>query len=168
MSGIPRAVLQWWPHFNEAGRQYKLDPYLLAAIAWRESRGGDALTPPGPEGTGDVGHGHGIMQIDDRSHARFIAEKDENGMPLWTKPRENILEGARILREECLHHFPDEEGLGVAAYNCGAHGVNAGLSRLPPGATPLQRLNAVDAHTTGGDYAVSVLKHRTEFAAAGA
>ena len=46
-------------------------PALLAAIASRESRCGNVLDSAG---FGDVGHGFGIMQIDDRSWSADMSE----------------------------------------------------------------------------------------------
>ncbi len=54
------------PEITAAARQYGLDPDLLAAIAAQETGGPD--TNASRNVVGDGGHGHGIFQIDDRSH----------------------------------------------------------------------------------------------------
>ncbi len=51
--------------FEVAGEQYHIPPALLAAIASRETHGGSVLAR---NGTGDHGHGFGVLQVDDRSH----------------------------------------------------------------------------------------------------
>jgi hypothetical protein len=54
------------PEIAGAAERYGLDPDLLAAVAAQETGG------PGSNGgrnvVGDGGHGHGLFQIDDRSH----------------------------------------------------------------------------------------------------
>jgi soluble lytic murein transglycosylase-like protein len=114
---------------------------VLGAIMDRESGGGRYLSPPGPAGTGDMGHGRGLMQIDDRDRppfpgrAAFIAGDD------WKDPAKNILFGARILAsyyDHCNGHL----GRAVAAYNAGPVVFTA----LDP-----------DVHTTGKNYSRDVL-----------
>lgn len=51
--------------FEVAGAKYDIPPALLAAIASRETHGGSLLSK---NGTGDHGHGYGILQVDNRSH----------------------------------------------------------------------------------------------------
>lgn len=51
--------------FEVAGQKYDIPPALLAAIASRETHGGSVLAR---NGTGDHGHGFGVLQVDDRSH----------------------------------------------------------------------------------------------------
>lgn len=114
---------------------------VLGAIMDRESAGGRLLYPPGPTGTGDRGHGRGLMQIDDRDNpafpgrAEFVASED------WKDPGKNILFGARILHayyDRCNGHL----GRAVAAYNAGPVAFQA--------ADP-------DFHTTGKNYSRDVL-----------
>ncbi len=50
-----------------AASAYGLDPKLLAAVAAQETGGPDANS--GRNVVGDGGHGHGLFQIDDRSHS---------------------------------------------------------------------------------------------------
>lgn len=52
---------------DSAARRYHLDPRLLAAVAAQET--GGPATNSGRNIVGDAGHGHGLFQIDDRSHA---------------------------------------------------------------------------------------------------
>jgi soluble lytic murein transglycosylase-like protein len=141
---------------------YGLDPLLVLAVLDRESLGGEALTPSGPRGTGDKGHGRGLMQIDDRAHP-FTSAEDDTGKPLWAEPSFNIHYGCMLLARLMLH-FKGAEAPALAAYNAGQVRVSRALAALPPGATPEQVLAACDAVTTGGDYASYVLKRRAAFA----
>ena len=77
--------------FQKVGKEQNLDYLLLAAICSRESGFGRYLTPPGPGGTGDSGHGHGLMQIDDRTWGVWLASHD------WPSPYTNITKGAQLL-----------------------------------------------------------------------
>lgn len=49
--------------FEHVGEEHHIPPALLAAIASRESHGGSALAK---NGTGDHGHGYGVLQVDNR------------------------------------------------------------------------------------------------------
>jgi len=69
-----------------------LSPFLLYAIGARESGWGSYLTPKGPGGTGDYGHGRGLMQIDDRSNQAWLAAND------WRDPLVNLRRGVSILK----------------------------------------------------------------------
>jgi len=74
--------------YHEAIVEGALRASVAVAIIWaigsRESRWGLALSPPTPAGTGDYGHGRGLMQIDDRWHPEFI------GSGGWQDPQANI------------------------------------------------------------------------------
>src|SRR4051812_32892658 len=87
-----------------AAHRTGVDVYLLAAICDRESLGGYALTPTGPSGTGDHGHGLGLLQIDARFHPEFALQKLSDGTFAWQDPQMNINKGAEIL-EVALRHF---------------------------------------------------------------
>jgi soluble lytic murein transglycosylase-like protein len=144
---MPRANRLWAPYFVGAGRIYRVPAELVAAVCWRESRGGDALRPRGPSGFGDNGHGRGLMQIDDRSHACFLAETDDHGKPLWQYPSHNIDYATREVLAKGLAAFPDSLEGGIAAYNARADRVQMALKN---GRHP-------DSVTTGGDYVAEVL-----------
>lgn len=120
--------------------------YLLMAIASRESRFGLLLDS---DGTGDGGHGRGIMQIDDRSHAEWIENHD------WQDPAENIEYAADVWLDNynyfCDHFDLIEDNLALvwaatAAYNCGAGNVKKALTNG----------DDVDSRTTGRDYSADV------------
>lgn len=61
-----------WPVIAEANRIYGLPPYMLYAVGSRETN----LTNE----RGDNGHGHGIFQLDDRSH--IIPEGFDNNVEM--------------------------------------------------------------------------------------
>lgn len=67
-----------------------VDPSIIAGLGDRETLWGLLTSPKGSGGTGDFGHGHGLMQIDDRTWASWLASND------WTDPYTNILKGAQI------------------------------------------------------------------------
>ena len=77
---------------------YRLSPFLLAGFMEQESDYGRALTPPGPTGTGDGGHGRGLMQIDDRAHPEFIAKVGADGKPLWQDPDQALRYAVGVYR----------------------------------------------------------------------
>lgn len=78
----------------QVARESGVDPFLIYALGQRESRWGEALRPKGPGGTGDSGHGRGIMQIDDRSFGSWLAAND------WGDPYTNISKGAAVLKQK--------------------------------------------------------------------
>lgn len=139
-----------------AGREWDVNPFLLAAIMDRESHFGATLSPANdPAGTGDGGHGRGLMQIDDRSHKDFIASGK------WKDPLENIRYGASVLAGNIAFFKRSSAGPGdprplsgdallkaaVASYNTGAGNV---LKSLKAGHDP-------DTTTAHGNYASDVL-----------
>lgn len=143
---MPRANRVWAPYFVGSGRAFRVPAEIVGAVCWRESRGGALLIPPGASGTGDGGHGHGLMQIDDRYHAAFLAQTDGFGKLLWQKPADNIGYGAGVLADK-LAAFPDSLEGGIAAYNASAERVALALKN---GRHP-------DAVTTRNDYVAEVL-----------
>jgi hypothetical protein len=134
-------------------------PEVLAGIMMRETAGGTSplLDKPGPEGRGDRGHGHGLMQIDDRSFPEFCASAD------WPDPAKNIDFGAKVLQrkraylaEKMLGHYLDDENLeraNIAAYNAGEGRVLRSLMEHED----------VDTHTAHGNYSREVLRLATVY-----
>lgn len=160
---LPDRLHPYEAHFVAAATKTGLDPALLAAICDRETLGGTAkgYTPKGPAGRGDGGHGHGLMQIDDRYHAKFIATGN------WSRADANILYAAELLASN-IRRFHDADPPGavfcaVAAYNCGCTRVERVLRtyREVPGGPSIEE--AIDARTTGGNYARDVLARRARF-----
>lgn len=149
----------WLPYFSEAAKKYNFDQDVLMAIASRETNIQNIL--------GDGGHGHGIMQIDDRSYPDFCNSDD------WKDPRKNILKGGEVLnskrkdisdsvgrRNECKgNRFQgltlSDLGLlrsSIAAYNCGCRAYYAICVYGNP-----------DRSTTGGDYSADVINRAEVF-----
>jgi hypothetical protein len=135
--------------FNSAAAVTGLPPALLAAIASRESRCGNALDQ---DGNGDGGEGFGIMQVDRRSHTP-AGEGDP-------RSQAHIDQAAGILKD-CLNTMVGKFATAqparqlqaaIAAYNCGTSNV----------ASP----DTADAHTTGHDYSNDVWE-RAQFYAVG-
>jgi len=123
------------PQIAAAAARHNLDPRLLAAVAAQET--GGPGSDSGRNVVGDGGHGHGVFQIDDRSHA-FA------GTPAAMDPAQNA-----------------DYAAGLLASNLGRYGgnVHAALSAYNTGSP-----SATGTRTTWGDgstlgYADSVLRH---------
>lgn len=154
-----QAALRYYPHIarvaesvtlpqdEELGR--RLIPILLG-IGSRETAWGTSrfLDIRGPGGRGDKGHGHGLMQIDDRSHALYI----NTGQ--WSEASSNIAYGASVLLASAS--YLRRRGLVDPLLTLGAiAGYNAGAGRV---FQFIRRGDAPDKATTGGDYAQDVLR----------
>lgn len=155
---LPPRLARWARHLTAAAALYELDALLLAAIMDRESLGGDALNPKGPDGTGDNGHGRGLMQIDDRTHRRFTDAADDVGRELWADPAVNVLYAARLLSRN-LRSSDGDEDMAIAAYNAGMQRA----FRATRNADPSGRRAALDAITTGRNYVSDVQARRAAF-----
>jgi soluble lytic murein transglycosylase-like protein len=155
---LPPRLAQWALEVQCAASMYRLDPLVLAALLERESSGGEALSPPGPAGVGDCGHGRGLMQIDDRWHRLFVSTG------LWAEPAFALLYGARLLRRG-LDAFKGDYPAAIGSYNAGISRVQLTLASLPPAASIGQRIAAIDRVTTQA-YVAGVLKVREQLAAA--
>jgi soluble lytic murein transglycosylase-like protein len=158
---VPERIARWMPMIRPIADNYRVDPLLLAAVVDRESLGGEALTPKGPAGTGDKGHGRGLGQIDDRAHP-FTSCTDDTGKYLWKDPWLNLSYSARLLRR-LLDTFSGDVAPALAAYNAGAKRVRNAMNALPADAPLADRIRAVDSVTTGKDYAQDVLRRRDSF-----
>lgn len=129
----------WLAFFAEAAQSFNWPVELLLAIASRETNVRNIL--------GDGGHGHGIMQIDDRSFPNFTSSDR------WKIPRLNILKGAEVL--DLKRRFLSRRGVtgtllaraSVAAYNGGEARVKRAID--------LGR--DVDSVTTQRNYSADVL-----------
>lgn len=135
-------------------------PEVLAGIMCRETRGGTSplLDVPGPGGRGDNGHGHGLMQLDDRSFPEFCSSED------WKSPALNIDYGARVLFRKGVSlanrasifnlTAAQMERAAIAAYNCGEGNV----------VRALQAGLDVDYYTAHQDYSKKVLEYAALYA----
>ncbi len=136
--------------------------FFFAGVIARESGFGAYLTPRGPNGLGDGGHGHGLGQVDDRWNE---AEPEISALRLqhiesgdWTDPEKHLLFCAELLRRlwdqlEQLNLEDERLQATAAAYNAGAPRV---LALLAQGLSP-------DSATTGGNYGADVLTRADTF-----
>lgn len=107
--------------FISAGEAHGINPFLLAAIAERESNYGAALDS---DQKGDGGHGHGIMQIDDRTWNTWLIANS------WRDPEVNIGKAGSILKDDLdsiSSRYPNISAELIAAAVIGAY--NAGRTR---------------------------------------
>lgn len=132
--------------------QFGHRPEVVAGILMRESRGGEILDD---EGLGDRKHGHGLMQIDDRSFPGFC---NATG---WRDPARNVEFGCIVLSmkrtflsKNAALPAPELERAAIAAYNCGEGRVLQSI----------QQGEDVDTHTTGRDYSRAVLAYADAYA----
>ncbi|MFA4904486.1 MAG: M15 family metallopeptidase [Desulfobaccales bacterium] len=147
-----------WPPELEAIMQRQLGPrwmdWVLCGIASRESRFGLLLDD---EGLGDGGHGHGIMQVDDRSHTAFCAGEGWQDLAASLEyVHKNVIIPAFNYLGDYFDLFEDYGALfrgAIAGYNCGPGNVRKALEA---GAD-------VDARTTGRDYSRDVLARAKAF-----
>ncbi len=155
---LPPRLARWALEIYCAAALYRLDPVVLAGVLERESRGGEALSPPGPAGVGDGGHGRGLMQVDDRWHGAFVATG------LWAEPVIALVYGARLLRQ-ALDALGGDYPAAIGAYNAGIGRVRQVLVGLAPTASLAQRIAAIDRVTTNA-YVTGVLRLRDALTAA--
>jgi murein DD-endopeptidase MepM/ murein hydrolase activator NlpD/uncharacterized protein YraI len=126
-------ILSFKERFISAAQMYSLPPALLAAIASRESRGGNVLDR---NGFGDGGNAFGIMQVDRRFH-----RVETSGGP---SGQEHIDQAASILREKLLGVETQLDNLSESSQ------LQTAISRYNGGrGLPAPRS---DVGTTGGDY----------------
>jgi len=156
-------VARWAPQIAAAAAKHACELISaddlaldIAALIWRETRGKNVV--------GDDGHGHGLGQVDDRSHEPWL-EGHADGMD----PDSNVDETAEIyvtgLRAIAAaelargaQHSPEElRRIAMAAYN---HGAPGELHDIKLGA------DHVDDHTTGHNYAEDTWRQREVYAAA--
>jgi transglycosylase-like protein with SLT domain len=98
------------PQIVAAATRHNLDPRLLAAVAAQET--GGPGSDSGRNVVGDGGHGHGVFQIDDRSHA-FART------PAAMDPAQNADYAAGILSSN-LNRYGGDVHAALSAYNTGS------------------------------------------------
>lgn len=164
---IPNRLVPWWSLLRTSAAKHGVDVYVLAGVMDRESLCGLSLKPQGPAGTGDNGHGRGLMQIDDRAFPDFCAERLFDGTLAWQDPATNIDFGASVLAAgiRAFSEEPDFVRLpaGIAAYNAGAKRVVEALAEATYPVTHESVVDAVDHVTTGMSYASDVLGRAAGF-----
>ncbi|MBV8149456.1 MAG: transglycosylase SLT domain-containing protein [Candidatus Eremiobacteraeota bacterium] len=131
---LAAAGVAYAPEIAAAARRHGIDPSLLAAVAAQETGGPGANA--GRNVVGDGGHGHGLFQIDDRSHA--FAESQQA-----SDPAANADYAAGMLSSLMARYGNLRQAL--SAYNTGQPNAIGTQTRWPDG----ERLA----------YADSVLKH---------
>jgi membrane-bound lytic murein transglycosylase MltF len=146
-----RAVnLGWLEVFKKASKDFDLPVEVLLAIASRETN----LNPKYQQQTGDGGHGHSIMQIDDRSYPDFCNSGDWKDINLAIQKGASVLEEKRkSIRAAKGIPVTDEVRLAIAAYNCGATRVINNFRSGRP----------IDSNTTDKDYSADVLSRAKYF-----
>lgn len=145
MAVWPARLEQYRAICGAAGLKWSVPAALLAALCDRESRAGEALTPPGPGGKGDGGHGHGLWQIDDRTWGFWLEHAE------WWRPEVNADKAASILAWGLRRYSRVQDA--IAAYNCGPNKVDRLLIMRPhPSVAEL------DVLTAGGDYVSWVIE----------
>jgi len=121
VSLIPERSRPYAQAIRDVGRDTGVHAFLIWAMIERESRSGEALTPPGARGKGDfdglIWHGYGLMQVDDRSFPDWLAGEtalDENDRMemAWKVPHANIAKGVSILLGK-IKYFTLAAGTGV-------------------------------------------------------
>jgi hypothetical protein len=116
-----------WPVIAATERTYQLPPMMLFAIGARETNLRDVV--------GDGGHGHGIFQLDDRSHT--IPDPFPVGM--------QATRAGAMMRSQ-IDHFHGNIRAALAAYNSGVGTVDWNLAH---------NLD-VDKGTANGNYSADV------------
>lgn len=134
-AALPANLARYAPQMLAASAKYNVSPWVLAGIMKRESNGGDALTPPGPTGTGDFskrtagrtypqtsgaayvtgasglpedgkGWGRGLMQVDWGVHNAWARVSP------WYDAQTNINKAAELFASN-LSFFQSQPGTGV-------------------------------------------------------
>lgn len=157
-----KRINRWKDAVRKAADKHGVPAHLVAAIISRETLGLDRWSLPPPKGQlGDRGYGHGPMQIDKRSFPDWCAAWRAGKL----STEDGIEKGAEVLAtklEEVKRALPSlgisqQLFAAVAAYNCGTSNVVAAHKRGL----------ALDAYTTGKDYATDVMARAEIFASAG-
>lgn len=118
VKAVSDTTAKYEKYINEAAQKYKIDPWLLSAIIFAESSGRPQVQ--------SSANAHGLMQLQPDT-ARAMGVDD------IYDPRQNIMGGARYLRE-LLDRFQDIN-TALAAYNAGPTKVARYLKEtgeLPP------------------------------------
>lgn len=140
-ASLPQPYAKYQNEILAASKKYNIPPEIITGVISRETNGQNIL--------GDGGHGHGLMQIDDRFHGDFL-RSHQNGLD----PASNIDYGTSLLRQN-LDHFGGDYGKALAAYNAGIGGVERAI----------RNGRSADSATTGNDYGSDVLNRARNFRA---
>lgn len=138
-ASLPQPYGQYQKEILAASQKYNISPEIITGVISRETNGRNII--------GDGGHGHGLMQIDDRFHGPFL-RNNQNGL----NPASNIDYGTSLLRQN-LNHFKGDYQKALAAYNAGIGGVERAL----------RNGRSADSATTGNNYGADVLRRAEGF-----
>jgi hypothetical protein len=148
-ASIPGAAAPYADVIKQVAKEKGVDPFLISALGWRETRWGTVRGQGGSTGPsiiGSDGTGHGLMQIDSGTWGSWIDSHD------WADPYTNVSKGVDIYLQG-LDYFTSRglEGdmatqAALAAYN---HGPQSVWKNIQAGLSP-------DTGTTGGNYASDV------------
>ena len=158
-------VANWAPEVAAAAAVYapetglseeELGLFVMATID-RETGGKNEL--------GDNGHGHGLMQLDDRFNAAFLATH-LNGLD----PASNIMEGTRQLAAHIVTMRKAISNVGPVPLDtqltAASAAYNAGEGREVHLLILTGDISKIDFPTTDHNYGEDVLRRRDEFRAA--
>lgn len=152
---IPSEARQYADIILRVAKEQGVDPMIIVALGQHESRWGQALDN---DGKGDNGHGHGIMQIDDRSHLAWLDSHN------WRDPYTNVTYGAQVFKQ--AYSYMGQKGLtgdkqleaAIAAYNAGPGTVWGAIAKgLPPDAVTYTKHYANDVLRRISIYAQSFI-----------
>lgn len=139
LAGERKRAGQAWPFIDTFERQYGLPAGLLYAVGSRETN----LTNE----VGDGGHGHGVWQLDDRSHT-IPAGFDRNVQAQAAKAAAML---AALIKQFAAYGPPGALRCALAAYNAGAGTVQYNVAHGL----------GVDHGTAGNDYGADVFERMT-------
>lgn len=142
-------------------KKFGFKPSLIAAIGSRETRWLDKFFLGDIDPHTHKAHGHGPMQVDDRSFGPWCSKWISDGMPV----SQAIEKGCEVLAAKYKSIGRLVPGLdetmhlraAIAAYNCGEGNVKKVLLSK----------DDVDTRTTGKDYSKDVLERAKTFAELG-
>lgn len=99
-AALPAAGREYGDLMLAAAREYRIAPFLIAAIMQVETGYGKsgACKGRGPACIGFAGDDYGLMQINKRAHPDFFTKALPNGAPYWSDPKQNIRYGTSILK----------------------------------------------------------------------
>jgi len=108
---IEQTVSPWKEHINNYSLQYNIDPALVAAVLYTESRGN-------PNAVSHVG-AQGLMQIMPNTGGSL-------GMKDAFDPQDNIHTGVKYIAQ-LMNHYDDDEYYTLWAWNAGSRRVANGV-----------------------------------------
>jgi hypothetical protein len=145
---IPSVAQPYADVILRVAREETISPFLITQMGYRESLWGNStyLDKPGPGGRGDGGHGHGLMQIDDRSWGNWLSKNR------WDDPYTNVSFAIGTILKNKINFF-------------------AGISRVPNLAdgtwVTLSESQAAKRNVDPGDYPEPRPLHGDELTQAG-